>query len=77
MFRVLNLVMFYPNFTTDPKDIVWTSSDEAVATVDENGLVDLDALEKAKKLTWYHFGENHEYKSVCNAIEYVKESMGE
>lgn len=37
----------------------------------------LDALEKAKKLTWYHFGENHEYKSVCNAIEYVKESMGE
>lgn len=37
----------------------------------------LDALEKAKKLTYYHFGENHEYKSVCNAIEYVKESMGE
>lgn len=35
----------------------------------------LDALEKAKKLTYYYFGENHEYKSVCDSIAYVKASL--
>ena len=30
---------FIPDYTTDPKDTTWSSSDESVATVDENGVV--------------------------------------
>ncbi|MBQ9841118.1 MAG: cell wall-binding repeat-containing protein [Erysipelotrichaceae bacterium] len=32
-------VTFYPKNTTDSKALVWTSSNESVATVDENGIV--------------------------------------
>lgn len=32
-------ITFIPDYTTDPKDTTWSSSDESVATVDENGVV--------------------------------------
>ena len=32
-------ITFIPDYTTDPKDTTWSSSDESVATVDDNGVV--------------------------------------